>query len=158
MSQSMKDQTLDQQCTVTRPGVAAIASALLVEMLTSLLQHPLKNGAPAPQIKGGIIPDRDPPQHPLGLVPHQIRGYVSTFQNLVIRGQSYDSCSACSPKVLEAYRGDGWGFVKRALQEKDYVAELSGLAEVQRRAEEAAGDVDWDEEDDTVEEGEGELL
>ncbi|KAK2603676.1 Autophagy protein 7 [Conoideocrella luteorostrata] len=157
-SDSMKDQTLDQQCTVTRPGVAAIASALLVELLTSLLQHPLRQDAPAPQPTPGNIPDREPPNHPLGLVPHQIRGYVSTFQNIVIRGQSYDCCSACSPKILEAYRSDGWGFVKKALEEKNYVAELSGLAEVQRRAEEMDADVDWEEEDDLVEEGEGELL
>ncbi|CEJ91662.1 Putative E1-like activating enzyme [[Torrubiella] hemipterigena] len=155
---SMKDQTLDQQCTVTRPGVAAIASALLVEMLTSLLQHPLKNAAPAPQPSQGQVPERDPPNHPLGLVPHQIRGYVSTFQNMVIRGQSYDCCSACSPKVIEAYRKDEWGFLKRALQEKDYVAELSGLAEVQRRAEEMEANIDWEEEEDGLEEGDGELL
>jgi ubiquitin-like modifier-activating enzyme ATG7 len=84
---------------------------------------------------------------------------VSTFQNIVIRGQSYDCCSACSPKILDAFRKDGWGFVKKALQEKDYVAELSGLAEVQRRAEEMAAQVDWEEDDDLVEEeGEGELL
>jgi ubiquitin-like modifier-activating enzyme ATG7 len=158
--QSMKDQTLDQQCTVTRPGVAAIASALLVETLTSLLQHPLGKDAPAPQPTSGTVPERDPPNHPLGLVPHQIRGYVSTFQNIVIRGQSYDSCSACSPKILNAYRDDGWDFVKRALLEKDYVAELSGLAEVQRKAEEMAGAVDWEEEDEDglAYEGEGELL
>lgn len=156
----MKDQTLDQQCTVTRPGVAAIASALLVEMLTSLLQHPLRNAAPAPQASAGRIPERDPPSHPLGLVPHQIRGYVSTFQNLVIRGQSYDCCSACSPKILEAYRKNEWEFLKNALQEKDYVAELSGLAEVQRRAEEMEANIDWDEQDEDVaaEEGDGELL
>ncbi|KAG6041754.1 Autophagy protein 7 [Claviceps citrina] len=156
---SMKDQTLDQQCTVTRPGVAAIASALLVELLTSLLQHPLGNDAPAPQPTLGHIPDREPLNHPLGLVPHQIRGYVSTFQNIVIRGQSYDCCSACSPRVLDAYRTNGWGFVKRALQEKNYVAELSGLAEVQRRAEEMAADVDWEEDDaDVVEDAGDELL
>lgn len=154
----MKDQTLDQQCTVTRPGVAAIASALLVELLTSLLQHPLGKDAPAPQPTSGVIPERDPPDHALGLVPHQVRGYVSTFQNIVIRGQSYDSCSACSPKIIDAFRKNGWGFVKQALQEKDYVLELSGLAEVQRRAEEIAGEVDWDEEDELAEEGEGELI
>ncbi|GAO19463.1 hypothetical protein UVI_02064170 [Ustilaginoidea virens] len=154
---SMKDQTLDQQCTVTRPGVAAMASALLVELLTSLLQHPLGKDAPAPQPTAGSAPDRDPPHHPLGLVPHQIRGYVSTFQNIVVRGQPYDCCSACSPRILSAYRAEGWGFVKRALQEKEFVAELSGLAEVQRRAEELAGELDWEEEEDELAEG-GELL
>ena len=124
-----------------------------------MLQHPLGKDAPAPQPTPGVVPERDPPDHALGLVPHQVRGYVSTFQNIVIRGQSYDCCSACSPKILDAFRKDGWGFVKKALQEKDYVAELSGLAEVQRRAEEMAAQVDWEEDDDLVEEeGEGELL
>lgn len=156
----MRDQTLDQQCTVTRPGVAAIASALLVELMASLLQHPLGKHAPAPGVRPGLVPERDPPSHPLGLVPHQIRGFLSTFQNMVIRGESYDCCSACSPKILDAYRQDGWGFVKKALEEKDYVAELSGLADVQRRAEEMAEDVDWEEDDEDVaeEDGEGELI
>jgi len=157
----MKDQTLDQQCTVTRPGVAPIASALAVELLTSILQHPLAHRAPAPQAAGGVTPERDPPEHALGLVPHQIRGYLSTFQTLNILGQAYPNCSACSAPVLDAYRKDGWEFVKRALLEKDYISELSGLAEIQRQAEAAEVDLDWDDEEDglgKVEEGDGELL
>ena len=124
-SQSVTDRTLDQQCTVTRPGVAAIASALLVEILVSLLQHPLGSRAPAP-----LNPTEERGDHPLGIVPHQIRGFLSNFQNVVIKGSSYDSCSACSDKILRAYTEHGWDFVKRALNEKGYVEELSGLAEV----------------------------
>ncbi|KAM0287209.1 hypothetical protein ACHAQH_000523 [Verticillium albo-atrum] len=154
---SQKNLTLDQQCTVTRPGVAAIASAQLVELLASLLQHPLKQHAAAPQISAGSHTPRDPPDHALGLVPHQIRGFVSTFENLVIRGESYPCCSACGPPVLDAFRTDGWEFVKRALLEKDYVAELSGLAEVQRQAELMSAEVEW-EEDESLEEGDGELI
>ncbi|KAG9238437.1 autophagy-related protein-like protein 7 [Amylocarpus encephaloides] len=161
---SVKDQTLDQQCTVTRPGVAAMASNLLVEVLVSILQHPLGSQAPAPLAKpspstSSITYERDPPDHPLGIIPHQIRGFLSTFENKIISGQSYDCCSACSPKIVNEYRRNGWEFVKKALTNQNYVTELSGLAEVQRIAEAAAENVDWDSESEISEdEGEGELL
>ncbi|KAL8772192.1 MAG: hypothetical protein Q9209_002627 [Squamulea sp. 1 TL-2023] len=122
---SMADRTLDQQCTVTRPGIAAIASALLVEILVSILQHPMGGLAPAP-----TSPIDSRGDHPLGVIPHQIRGFLSTFQNLVIKGNSYDCCSACSTRIVGAYNADGWQFVKKALNEKGYVEDLSGLAEV----------------------------
>lgn len=121
---SLTDRTLDQQCTVTRPGIAALASALLVEVFVSLLQHTQGFSAPAPV---SHIEDRG--SHPLGLVPHQIRGFLSSFQNIIVRGKSYESCSACSEKVVSAYRSQGWQFVSRALNEKGFVEELSGLAE-----------------------------
>jgi len=154
----MKDRTLDQQCTVTRPGIAAIASALLVELLVSLLQHPLKAAAAA--APSAASAPRDPTNHPLGLVPHSVRGFLSTFSNMLIHGPNYDCCSACSDKVVGAYLEDGWEFIKSAMNDKGYVEELSGLAEVQRLAELAAGDVDWDEDDEVIEEvdEEGELL
>lgn len=60
--------------------------------------------------------------------------------------------------MLEAYSADPWGFVQKALNEKGWVEEMSGLAEVQRKAEEAAADVDWDEEDEGGLEEEGEML
>lgn len=139
-----------------------MASALLVELLVSILQHPLGAQAAAPKTaptsSSSIDYERDPPNHPLGLVPHQIRGFLSSWKNMLISGQSYDCCSACSNKVVEAYKTGGWEFIKRALTEKDYVTELSGLAEVQRMAEAAAGDVEWDSGDGGEEEGDGELL
>lgn len=156
---SQKDLTLDQQCTVTRPGGAAIASALLVELFASILQHPAGHHAPAPVAKADSTYERDPPNHALGLVAHQIRGFLSTFQNMLIRGESYPNCSACSKPIIDAYTESGYGFVKKALDEKDYVLELSGLAEVQRQAELMAADVDFDEEDEEAEDdGEAVLI
>ncbi|KAL4901962.1 hypothetical protein BDW74DRAFT_159328 [Aspergillus multicolor] len=135
---SQKDQTLDQQCTVTRPGVATMASALLVELLVSVLQHPLGGAAGAPQAQG----DND---HPLGVVPHQIRGFLSTFENISVVGQSYKCCSACSENITNEYKKEGWNFVQRALNEVGYVEELSGLKEVQKAAEANIADIEWDE-------------
>lgn len=164
---SLKAATLDQQCTVTRPGCAPLASALAVELLVSITQHRLKGRAPAPPPppphSGNHIlaaPPTDPSlpdSHPLGTVPHTLRGYLSTWQTINIVGKSYDSCAACSPKILQRYESDDWDFVKRAINEKGYVEEVSGLAEVQRRAEEAEKAMEL-EEDDWDEEGEGELL
>ena len=164
---SLKSATLDQQCTVTRPGAAPIASALAVEMLVSITQHRLRGRAPAPdpQTTGSAnqiqsAPPTDPSlpsSHPLGTVPHQLRGYMSTWQTIQIKGRSYDCCAACSPTILQAYEKDGWEFVKRAINEKGYVEQISGLAEVQRRALEAEKEMEsWSE--DEEEEGEGELV
>ncbi|WPH05060.1 Hypothetical protein R9X50_00795900 [Acrodontium crateriforme] len=162
---SLKSATLDQQCTVTRPGAAPLASALAVELLVSIVQHRLRGRAPAPppltSTQIATAPPTDPSMpnsHPLGTVPHQIRGFMSTWQNVQVNGPAYESCAACSPKILEAYRNDGWDFVKKALNEKGYVEEVSGLAEVQRRAEEMDADVEWDEEDNDDGSGEGELI
>lgn len=140
---SLKSATLDQQCTVTRPGVAAIASALAVELFVSILQHPDKAAASAPPVNNPLAQH---PDHPLGSVPHSLRGFLTDWRTLTIRGQAYDCCSACSPTILSRYHSEGWDFVKRAINEKGYVEEVSGLAEVQRRAEELDNEVDWQSE------------
>ncbi|EEQ86226.2 Autophagy protein 7 [Blastomyces dermatitidis] len=148
---SVKDQTLDQQCTVTRPGIAAIASALLVELFVSTLQHPNGPAAPASSLQQESHAD-----HPLGIVPHQIRGFLSNFSNVVVSGKSYNCCSACSGNITDAYKTQGWDFVRKAVNERDYVEELSGLKEIQRAAEEASASLDFEESD--FEEGDGEMI
>ncbi|PNS16113.1 hypothetical protein CAC42_4514 [Sphaceloma murrayae] len=163
---SLKSATLDQQCTVTRPGVAPIASALAVELLVSILQSPLKGSVAAPDPPSSSTKQKDaaPTQpekpHPLGTVPHQLRGFMSNWSTMTIKGKAYDCCSACSPTIVGAYEKDGWDFVRRAISEQGYVEEVSGLAEVQRRAEEVAEDVDWDDDEGELEEieGDGELV
>lgn len=154
---SLKSATLDQQCTVTRPGVAPLASALAVELLVSVIQHPRRVRAPAPVPAGSAVVSSETDSHPLGSVPHQLRGFLSNWSTMTIKGRSYDCCSACSPTIVGAYEKDGWDFVKRAVNEKGFVEEVSGLAEVQRKAEEMDNEIEWESEGEQ-EDGDGELI
>ena len=61
---STRNRTLDQQCTATRPGLSAIASAISVELAVTLLHHPLRALAPADLHK--LVP----PPPPLVLSGH----------------------------------------------------------------------------------------
>lgn len=69
---------------------------------------------------------------------------------MAMHGQSYSCCSACSDPIINGWREGGWEFVKKALNVPDFVAELSGLADVQRRTDELEWDVDEDEEEEAA--------
>uniref|UniRef100_A0A3Q4B788 Ubiquitin-like modifier-activating enzyme ATG7 n=1 Tax=Mola mola TaxID=94237 RepID=A0A3Q4B788_MOLML len=92
---STRDRTLDQQCTVSRPGLAMIAGALAVEMMVSILQHSEGGYAVASSSDDRM---NEPPTS-LGLVPHQIRGFLSRFDNVLPASLAFDKCTACSPIV-----------------------------------------------------------
>lgn len=66
---SQKDRSLDQQCTVTRPGLSFVAAALAVELMVALL-HRTDSGAEGE----GEGNTEDGPE-----IPHQIRGSVAGF-------------------------------------------------------------------------------
>uniref|UniRef100_A0A673MV30 Ubiquitin-like modifier-activating enzyme ATG7 n=1 Tax=Sinocyclocheilus rhinocerous TaxID=307959 RepID=A0A673MV30_9TELE len=92
---STRDRTLDQQCTVSRPGLAMIAGALAVELMVSILQHSEGGYAVASSSDDRM---NEPPTS-LGLVPHQIRGFLSRFDNVLPASLAFDKCTACSPIV-----------------------------------------------------------
>lgn len=98
----MKDRTLDQQCTVTRIGTSAIAGALAVELLVSLLHHPKKGMAPASTLQDKLEFDD------FGMVPHQIRGSLANYQHTLLYGQNYNQCTACSQKVIITKYGNNY--------------------------------------------------
>ncbi|OBZ85707.1 Ubiquitin-like modifier-activating enzyme ATG7 [Choanephora cucurbitarum] len=133
---SLTDRTLDQQCTVTRPGLAAIAGALSVELMVSVIQHPEGYSMNAKAT--------DQP-HLLGLLPHQIRGFLGQFSNMLIVGQAYDRCTACSRKILEAYDHNPLDFLKKVLKEPDHLEQITGLADLKKESEALLLD-DWAEE------------
>jgi ubiquitin-like modifier-activating enzyme ATG7 len=90
---SLKDRTLDQQCTVSRPGnlqlntnfkaLCTISASYGVELLMSLINHNLKQGAQANENL------RDCDQSPLGFIPQQIRGDLTTFNVQTLFGQAF---------------------------------------------------------------------
>ena len=89
----------------------------------------------------------------LGIVPHQLRGFLAQFNTLRIVGQAYDRCTGCSATVVEAYRSMGFDMLMRAFNEEQYLEKLTGLDKMYAEAEELEAAVDWDVED----EDEGEL-
>ncbi|ODM99826.1 Ubiquitin-like modifier-activating enzyme ATG7 [Orchesella cincta] len=118
---STRDRTLDQQCTVTRPGVSMIAGALAVEMMAALLHHPEKNCAKASNSEPEAC-------SPLGIIPHSIRGFLSSGQTIMPSFQPFDKCTACSEKIIQEYDSRGFEFVLDVLNEPaDYLEKLTGL-------------------------------
>ncbi|KAL3269883.1 hypothetical protein HHI36_008940 [Cryptolaemus montrouzieri] len=134
---SMKDRTLDQQCTVTRPGVSAIAGALSAELAISILQH--KEGAKAPAFfKIGNVVDTEKEldnQCVLGLIPHSIRGYLSTFSQVLPATERYNMCVACSDVVQNAFDQDRFNFLLKVFQNSEYLEIITGLSELTKEAE-----------------------
>ena len=120
---SLTARTLDQQCTVTRPGVSAIASAISVEILASLYNHPKRFLCPAYKEDD----ETNEATTVLGIVPHQIRGNVSGYHLHTLYGQNYQKCTACSDAIVEAYRSRGYDFIIQCLNEPLYMEELTGL-------------------------------
>jgi ubiquitin-like modifier-activating enzyme ATG7 len=146
---SLSDRTLDQQCTVTRPGLSAIASAMAVEMMVSLLHHPEGIRAPADKADAEAEQDAFAQQgSALGLLPHQIRGFLSRFKNLLISGQAYDRCTACSDSILSAYDEEGFGFLFKVFQDATHLENVTGLTKMKEESEDL--DMEWadDSEDD----------
>ncbi|XP_042303406.1 ubiquitin-like modifier-activating enzyme ATG7 [Sceloporus undulatus] len=139
---STRDRTLDQQCTVSRPGLAMIAGALAVELMVSILQHPEGGYAVASSSDDRM---NEPPTS-LGLVPHQIRGFLSRFDNVLPVSLAFDKCTACSPKVLEQYEREGFNFLAKVFNSShSFLEDLTGLTLLHQETQ--AAEI-WDMSDD----------
>ncbi|EJD01962.1 ubiquitin-like conjugating enzyme [Fomitiporia mediterranea MF3/22] len=153
---SLTDRTLDQMCTVTRPGLAAIASASAVELLVSVLQHPAGVHAPAPS-PDYLSKDYDDEaaeksgfKGVLGVVPHQLRGFLAQFRTLPIVGAAYERCTGCSEAVLQAYEKEGFDMFLNAFNDTKYLEKLTGLDKLHIEGEallEAMEGAEWDDDE-----------
>ncbi len=113
-----------------------MAGALVVEVLSSLIQHPLRGLAPATTAMSDLGDDPwTSDESCLGSVPHQIRGYVSRFQQMCPCVQRFHSCVACSERVLAEYRSRGWEFLRDVFNSPKSLEKITGLDELQEAAE-----------------------
>eukprot|EP01079_Euglenida_sp_SAG-EU17-18_P011444 gene11444-2082_t len=140
---TQRDRTLDQQCTVTRPGVSSIAAACGVEMMAALTQHPQGFSAPAAQ-------DVSQPSGCLGDVPQQLRGSLHDFRTDAVTGTASSLCTACSPAILAAYAERGADLVIDACNDPTSLDRITGVDKM--KADFAAmleeDDFDFDDDDD----------
>ncbi|KAF1321934.1 E1-like protein-activating enzyme gsa7p/apg7p, partial [Globisporangium splendens] len=137
---SLKDRTLDQMCTVTRPGLAPIASATAVELLVAVLHSPDGKYASAEKSADGSAP--------MGFIPHQLRGFLNAFNSMVITGESFDKCIACSTKVLAAYEANAFQLLENACNSSSYLEELTGLSQLTQEVDNLSFELD-DSDDDS---------
>jgi len=123
---SLTDRTLDQACTVTRPGVSMVAAAYACELFVSVLHHP----------KGILAPANGTCS--LGSVPHQLRGFLSQWSNMPLYGASFDRCVACSNAIVKEYLTRGFDFLLEAFNNPTFLESVSGITEM--RLEENVSD------------------
>lgn len=135
----MRERTLDQQCTVTRPGLAHIAAAMAVELMIGVMHDKSKHRAPANV-------DSQKNASSLGTIPHQIRGFLSSYSMMTPTTPGFDCCTACSRKVVACYREKGFLLVKNVSNDVSYLENLSGLKQLRDQTENV--EVDWDIEDE----------
>ncbi|OEU12764.1 hypothetical protein FRACYDRAFT_270472 [Fragilariopsis cylindrus CCMP1102] len=163
---STRNRTLDQQCTVTRPGLAPIASSMAVELFVSLLHHPQRQRAPAPPVQKNNSSSNNSATYsptdnsdsssssPLGIIPHQIRGSIVTYTMMTPSVPAFVYCTGCSSAILDEYRKDKFELVSRTCSSIDgssHLENLSGLTQFRAEAAEKIAEMEndyWDDEDD----------
>lgn len=130
---STLDRTLDQQCTVSRPGVSMMVSAMAVELLASVVSSNMGAFTPAPvdvQNDPSMLSDEDFGSE-LGVVPHSIRGNLARYHIYMPTSPAFNKCSGCSWAVVNAYRQSGYEFLHRVFDDPSYLEEVAGLKELQ---------------------------
>jgi molybdopterin/thiamine biosynthesis adenylyltransferase len=104
-SDSMSNRTMDQQCTVSRPGISMIASGLAMEMLVNNLH-------------GGQI----------GKSSHFIRGAAgNSFEMVEYENSRFENCVACSVNVITEYLRDKSSFLQNVLNNPNIISKYTGF-------------------------------
>jgi len=99
-----KNRSDDQKCTITRPGISAIASGLAVEMLINHIHEKNKE-------------------------IEQIRGNVITYEINCMKALKSNYCVACSDKIKQEYLKFGYDFIKNSCDNYNHLENISGITD-----------------------------
>lgn len=125
-SDSMSNRTMDQQCTVSRPGISMVASGVAIELLVNNLH------------RGKI-----------GKCSHFIRGAAGIgFELVEYENSRFDSCVACSRNVISEYLKDKKQFLQNVLNNPNIIGKYTGF-EVDTATGVMIGE-DFDEDDGII--------
>ena len=106
------NRTLDQQCTISRPGVSMICSGLATELAMSCGNTALNKG------------DRDDD------IPHQIRGNLINYEMQLFNFKYNTNCVACSDNTIKTYLEDREGFAVGVMNDPYYIEKTCGIHEL----------------------------
>jgi ubiquitin-like modifier-activating enzyme ATG7 len=149
---STNNRTLDQQCTVTRPGLAPIASSMAVELMVALLHHEARQNAPAPshnmtQMFSPIVQSSEETSA-LGIMPHQIRGSIVTYTMMTPTVPAFKFCTGCCDAIVHTYKSEGFDFVKKVCSsDGSFLEDIAGITAFREEAGSKLDDLEWDEDD-----------
>lgn len=105
-------RTLDQQCTISRPGVSMISSGLAIELAMSVMNATLNEN------------------DTIQTVPHQIRGCLLNYSTQILRHECNKNCVACSDRVVNEYLNNREKFLIDIMNDPYYIEKISGVADL----------------------------
>lgn len=117
----MKDRTLDQMCTVTKPGLSFISAAYAAELYISLLHHPEGHHARANEDHTKLETTD------LGKLPHHLRGNLGDFETSIFYGRAFEQCVACSSFILDKYMLERDEFMLQVINDPSFIHQVTGL-------------------------------
>ena len=78
----------------------------------------------------------DEAESPLGIVPHQMRGFLSRHNTILPATTAFDKCTACSEIVLSSYEQRGHEFLFEVFNgSASLLEDLTGLTKLHQESE-----------------------
>ena len=103
------NRTLDQQCTISRPGVSMMCSGLATELAMSCFNSALNKSDSEEDI------------------PHQLRGNLINYNIQHFNFKYNTNCVACSDNMVKNYKEDRNGFAIGVMNDPYYIEKTCGI-------------------------------